>query len=88
MFHLVRVSQAQILGSFFKRAATDPEIVPDIQKSGLIIQFEYSDPHSILTIVAATANESNFYEPQKRLNTLPKSVYSGFIDTNANLFVC
>jgi hypothetical protein len=59
----------QILGTFFRKAAMDDEIGPDIQKSGLIIQFEYSDPHSVLTIDASSANAGNFYE-----------VYEGQVD--------
>jgi len=42
----------EILGAFFRTAAKDATMGPEIQKCGLVIQFEYSDPASILTIDA------------------------------------
>ncbi len=52
----------EVLGSFFKISAIDEEIGPEIRKSGLVIQFEYSEPSSTLTIDAAAPAEGKFYE--------------------------
>ena len=52
-----------LLGKFFEVSATDPELGPTIQASGLVIQFSYSDPDSVITIDAATPESSaRFFE--------------------------
>lgn len=39
-----------ILESFFNKLKDDPEIGPKVIASGLVIQFQYSEPEAILTI--------------------------------------
>ncbi len=50
-----------VLGTFFRNASRDETMGPAIQKSGLIIQFEYSDPASILTIDATEAADGAYF---------------------------
>ncbi len=40
------------VGELMDRAKTDPEIGPKIAKSGVIIQFKYTDPDAVTTINA------------------------------------
>ena len=40
----------EILEPFFNKLKDDPEIGPKIAKSGLIIQFQYRNPDSVITI--------------------------------------
>ena len=40
------------VGDLMDRAKTDPVIGPKIAKSGVIIQFKYTDPHAVTTINA------------------------------------
>lgn len=51
----------EVLGTFFRDAARDAEMGPDIGKSGLIIQFRYSNPDSVLTIDATTNSGDGEY---------------------------
>jgi hypothetical protein len=44
----------EVLGSFFEKAAKDEKMGPAIRDSGLVIQFEYADPASVITIDATT----------------------------------
>lgn len=39
-----------VLGSFFNKLKDDPEIGPKVVASGLIIQFQYSEPDGIITV--------------------------------------
>lgn len=50
-----------VLGAFFRQSAADEAIGPEIQKSGLVIQFEYSDPASVLTIDTRNAPEGAYF---------------------------
>ncbi len=58
-----------VLGTFFRNAAVDEEIGPEIKKSGLVIQFEYSEPRSKLTIDASSPSSGKYYD-----------VYEGEVD--------
>lgn len=40
------------VGELMDRAKTDPQVGPKIAKSGLIIQFRYTDPEAVTTINA------------------------------------
>lgn len=51
----------EVLGTFFKQAATDEVMGPEIQNSNLLIQFEYSDPASVITIDATQAADGEFF---------------------------
>lgn len=51
----------EVLGKFFELSAKDERMGPEINKSGLVIQFEYSDPGSILTIDAAHPPEGAYF---------------------------
>lgn len=42
----------ECVGELMDRAKTDPHIGPRIAKSGLVIQFRYSDPEAVTTINA------------------------------------
>lgn len=50
-----------VLGTFFRNAARDETMGPSIQKSGLVIQFEYSDPASVLTIDTTTVEDGAYF---------------------------
>jgi hypothetical protein len=49
----------EVLGSFFRDAAKDEEMGPEIGKSGLVIQFQYSEPDSVLTIDARAPHDEH-----------------------------
>lgn len=51
----------KVLGSFFRDAARNEAMGTAIQKSGLVIQFEYSDPTSVLTIDTTDAEEGAYF---------------------------
>lgn len=40
----------EVIGNFFQLLKDDPEIGPKVLASGLVIQFQYTDPDAILTI--------------------------------------
>lgn len=42
------------VGELMERAKTDPQIGPKIAKSGVIIQFKYTDPTAVTTVNAKT----------------------------------
>lgn len=42
------------VGELMQRAKTDPVVGPKIAKSGVILQFRYSDPEAITTVNAKT----------------------------------
>lgn len=50
-----------VLGTFFKRSATDESVGPEIQKSGIVIQFEYTDPQALITVDAKSTVDGAFY---------------------------
>ncbi|QQE78174.1 SCP2 sterol-binding domain-containing protein [Alicyclobacillus sp. SO9] len=50
-----------VLGAFFRDAAKDEAMGPAIQTSGLVIQFEYSDPNSVLTIDTTKAEAGTYF---------------------------
>lgn len=50
-----------ILGTFFREAAKDEEMGTEIRKSGLVIQFTYSDPDSQITIDAKDPVEGWYF---------------------------
>lgn len=64
----------EILGTFFRSSAEDDAIGPEIQKSGLVIQFTYSDPESVLTIDTKNPPDHAYY-----------GVYEGPMDVNPDV---
>ena len=50
-----------ILGTFFREAAKDEGMGTEIRKSGLVIQFTYSDPDSQITIDAKDPVEGRYF---------------------------
>jgi hypothetical protein len=64
----------EVLGTFFRASATDDAMGPEIRKSGLVIQFEYSDPPSIITIDAKNPPEGAYY-----------GVYEGPVDATPDV---
>lgn len=51
----------QVLGTFFREAATDEQMGPEIQKSGLVIRFTYTDPDSQITIDTTEPGEGQYF---------------------------
>jgi hypothetical protein len=52
----------QVLGTFFRQFSTNQDFGPDIHNSGLIIQFEYTDPAAVITIDTVNVAESEYYK--------------------------
>ncbi|QSO50673.1 SCP2 sterol-binding domain-containing protein [Alicyclobacillus curvatus] len=50
-----------VLGEFFREAAIDEEMGPEIRKAGLVIQFTYTDPDSKITIDAKEPGEGRYF---------------------------
>lgn len=42
------------IGELMNRARTDPEVAPKIAKSGVVIQFRYTNPDAVTTVNART----------------------------------
>ena len=42
----------ECVGALMDRAKTDPKVGPKIKKSGIVIQFVYSDPDAMTTVNA------------------------------------
>lgn len=42
------------VGELMQRAKTDPQVGPKIAKSGVVIQFKYTDPEAMTTVNAKT----------------------------------
>lgn len=51
----------QVLGTFFRQAASDDQMGPEIGKSGLVIQFTYSEPDSQITIDTKEAPPGQYF---------------------------
>jgi putative sterol carrier protein len=52
----------ECVGELMDRAKTDPEVGPKIAKSGIVIQFRYTDPTAMTTINAKEkASQPNAY---------------------------
>ena len=50
-----------VLGTFFREAATDDQMGPEIQKSKLVIQFTYTDPDSQITIDTTDVADGQYF---------------------------
>lgn len=75
-----------VLGTFFRMAAQDEAMGPSIQKSGLVIQFEYSDPASMLTIDTTTTPDGAYFDVIEGSTDKKPDVHMTMKADIANLF--
>lgn len=75
-----------VLGTFFRNASRNETMGPSIQKSGLIIQFEYSDPASILTIDTTEHEDGTYFNVIEGKTDKKPDVHMTMKADIANLF--
>ena len=76
----------QVLGTFFRNSARNETIGPSIQKSGLVIQFEYADPASKITIDTHQAPDGAYFEVIEGETTAKPDVHMSMKADVANQF--